>query len=420
MFESKLTLIRSNHILLLAGVLQFGSIHAKYIGDSNSDEKVGIWRTPRQTDSDDSSDGSAHYPEFRKTVGADENADELSDENGSSCSDFLIVPLPDYDLERHPPTIYDKDNSSDIFPEFFPKLKSRTGIGKGKGRKGCHITSEDNLKNNENAEDDDDDDDYMLGGYTKPIQTEPLILKRSREDIRAELVFSDDSEFDEDPGGYTTNKLDQPIIINRDGYLGCTNSNLNTFNNGKIDEVSIDRTVEQSEENEALENGLQPDSNDSEYIDYTVNEENNIPQIDAAHEDILDGHGTLSGGPDSNSDNNYNYFIQNQQKSEPRQGDDGLEWDSSDDDDGDYTVKKSLSLVQSMIRAVDDGLEWDSSDDDNGGYTIGKSLVEPIIIKPSWDVDDGLEWDSSDADTQNRNTTIYPGIAPAHPKFALC
>ena len=193
----------------------------------------------------------------------------------------------------------------------------------------------------------------------------------------AELVLSDDSEFDEDPGGYTTNKLDQPIIFTRDGDLGCKKSNSNIFNNGEIEEVGPNRTVEQSEENDTLENdGLQSDNNDSEHIDYIVKEENNISEIYAADEDILDAHGTLNDGPDSNSDNNDNNLIQNQQKSESPEEDDGLEWDSSDDDDGGYTVKKSLSLMQSIIRTVDDGLEWDSSDEDNGGYTIGKSLVE--------------------------------------------
>ena len=321
-----------------------------------------------QTDSDD---GSAYHPDFRKeTVG------EEADESGSNCStEFLNISLVDHDLEKQPPVIYTNDNSSDIFPVFFPKnrkdkLKSRSGRGK-KEHNRYHIASQENPNHEE-----DTDDDYILGGYTKPIQSEPLILKRSREDIRAEFVSSDDSELDEDTGGYTRNKLDQPIIISQDDDAGCKSLSSNVSDYSKTDEVTAERTVGQLEETDPL---IEDD-------DYTTKEEHSIPQTDAANEG-----GTLHGSP---------------------------KWDGSIDNIDDCYLIQSQ---QESKMKVDD-LEWDSSDDDNDGYTVGKSIVEPIIIKPPWDVDDGLEWDSSDnEDTGPRYTKQkYNGFTYSFEMFEGC
>ena len=222
----------------------------------------------RQTDSSDS-EGPVNSKEI---VVGEEEGEEMSDEDWSNCSEFL---KDFYDLEKKPPVIYTKDNSRDIFPEFFPKKRKRKRNSKtagGRGRSGYHAVNEENL-NHIGDSDDDDDDDYILGGYTKPIQKEPLILRRSREDIREELLESDDTEFDEDQGGYTRNTLDQPTIIGDDNgtcELGC-----------KTDETTSDPDggytcsfLLTDETNPVVEDEPQSDNSDSdECIDYAGSEQ---------------------------------------------------------------------------------------------------------------------------------------------------
>ena len=291
----------------------------------------------RQADSSDSDGFICHPISSKEVVVGEEEGEELSDENGSNCSEFLKVSLLDYDLEKQPPVIYTKDNSSDIFPEFFPKKRKterNSKIIRGRRRRGYHIVNEEILNHIGDTDDDDDDDDYILGGYTKPIQKEPLILRRSREDIREELLESEDSEFDEDQGGYTRNTPDQPTIIDDDSRpceLGCITDETTSDPDGGY----TCSFLQINETNPLVVDKPQSDNNDSdEYIGYAISGQHKSQLLDM-----------------------------------PNLG---------------------------SLETIDDGLEWDSSDDDNDGYTIGKSLVEPIITKPPWDVDDGLEWDSSD------------------------
>ena len=105
----------------------------------------------RQTDSGNN-EGPVNSKEI---VVGEEEGEELSDEDGSNCSEFLKVSFLDYDLEKQPPVIYTKDNSSDIFPEFLPKkrkTKRNSKTAGGKGRRGYHIFNEENL----NRSDDED------------------------------------------------------------------------------------------------------------------------------------------------------------------------------------------------------------------------------------------------------------------------
>ena len=158
-----------------------------------------------------------------------------------------------------------RDNSSDIFP------------ARGKERRGCHVVNEESrIHNGYTVDNDDDDDDHVFGGYTKPI------LRRSREDIRKEVLESDEGEFDKDQGSYTRSTLDQPTTISDDDgtcELGC-----------KTDEATSDpdggnaRSFLQTDKTKPLvaDEIQSDDSGSSDYLCYATAKKHDIHILDSS------------------------------------------------------------------------------------------------------------------------------------------
>ena len=320
-------------------------------------------------------------------------------------------------LFSHPPVIYTKDNSRDTNPVFFFGRNS-AGRNLRKSNEFCSTSA------SRNTDEDDSDDNLSIGGYTKPIQHAPILLKRSREDLRIEDLDSDSSD-DSCPetGKYTRNKLSQPLIINGEGQeLGRIKADIHVFSEPaeftvvnenaaldsdwyKTEKMKTDIKRHGTSRGLGVEEGKHTECErlNKRNFNFLATENNKMitkPELRNQKYDKLQG----------SANSEHLIPVPNVTLAEK---DDELGWDSSDYDD-DYTVQhtsridtmewdkpkkdQQMNRYENTIRAIktesegendvrtntetsaiDDGLEFNHSDDDDDDddYTLHKPLCLP-------------------------------------------